>query len=115
MSIPPEIQSIIDRLNLELEEIEREATEGLNLIRPILSSFPDNVILIQLFASLSNFLLFVEISERRIEITINRISSDDVANSIISEVGEDLGTELGRALEAKISVRRIISRLQELQ
>ncbi|RMF23906.1 MAG: restriction endonuclease subunit S, partial [Cyanobacteria bacterium J083] len=30
MSIPPEIQSLIDRLNLELETIEREGTEGEN-------------------------------------------------------------------------------------
>lgn len=115
MPIPPEIQSLIERLNLELEEIEREATEGLNLIRPILSSFPDNVILTQLFASLNNFLLFVEISRRRINITVNRLSSNDVTTAEILEAGEDLGTELGRALEAKISLRRIIARLQELQ
>ena len=115
MPIPPEIQSLIERLNLELEIIEGEATEGLNLVRPILSNFPDNVMLTQLFASLNNFLLFVEISKRRINITVNRLSNNDVTNSEILEVGEDLGTELGRALEAKISVRRIIARLQELR
>ena len=114
MPIPPEIESLIERLNLELEEIERDATEGLNLVRPILSSFPDNVILTQLFASLNNFLLFVEISKRRINITINRLSGNDTTTSEILEAGEDLGAELGKALEAKISVRRILARLQEL-
>jgi hypothetical protein len=115
MPIPPEIESLIDRLNLELEEIEGQAMEALNLIRPILSSFPDNVILTQLFASLNNFLLFVEISKRRINITVNRLSSNDVTTAEILEAGEDLGAELGRALEAKISVIRIIARLQELR
>ena len=58
-------------------------------------------------------LLYVEISKRRINITVNRLSSNDVTTAEILEAGEDLGTELGRALEAKISVRRIIARLQE--
>jgi hypothetical protein len=62
----------------------------------------------------NNFLLFVEISRRRISITVNRLSSNDVTTTEILEAGEDLGTELGRALEVKISVRRIIARLQEL-
>lgn len=35
MPIPSEIQSLIDRLNLELEIIEREATEGENLVRQL--------------------------------------------------------------------------------
>jgi hypothetical protein len=114
MPIPSEIQSLVDRLDRELEEIEREATEGLNLVRPILSNFPDNFILTQFFASLNNLLLFVEISRRRININVNRISSNDVTSSEILEAGEDLGTELGRILEVKISVKRIIDRLQEL-
>ena len=59
MPIPPEIQSLIDRLNLELETIEREANEGLSLVRPVLSSFPDNVRLIQFVALFNNGLLFV--------------------------------------------------------
>lgn len=35
MSIPSEIQDIIDRLNGELRQIEQEATRGMNLIRPL--------------------------------------------------------------------------------
>jgi hypothetical protein len=42
MPIPPAIQSLIERLNQELEEIEREATEGENLLRQLMSLFPNN-------------------------------------------------------------------------
>ena len=114
MPIPSEIQALVDRINQELDETEREATEGLNQVRSIVSQFPDNVILTQFFASFSNTLLFVEISRRRIQITVNRISPVDVTPENILEVGEDLGTELGRILEVKIGIRRILNRLQEL-
>ncbi|MFB2834467.1 hypothetical protein [Floridanema evergladense] len=114
MPIPPEIQLLIDRLNQELVETEQEATEGLSIVREVLSLFPENAIMLQFFAALSNTLLFIEISKRRIQITINRISPVDVNAEEIQEAGEDLGTELGRVLEAKLSVRRIINRLQEL-
>lgn len=49
MPIPPEIESLIERLNLELKTTEREANEGLSLVRPVLSTFPDNVKLIQIY------------------------------------------------------------------
>lgn len=115
MPIPSNIQALIDRLNQELDEIEEESAEGINLVQTLLSSFPNNIILIQFFASFSNTLLFVEISRRRIQITINRLLSANVSDEEIQEVGEDLGTELGKALEAKISIRNIINRLQGLQ
>jgi len=53
MQIPQEIQTIIDRLYRDLNEIERESTEGLKLTREILSRFPNNAILIQVFAQQS--------------------------------------------------------------
>lgn len=115
MSIPPNIQNLISRLNQELNTIEQQATEGLNIVQVLLSSFPDNLILIQFFATFSNTLLFVEIARRRIQITINRLSVDDLTEDNIAEIGEDLGTEFGQALEAKIRIERIINRLRELQ
>jgi hypothetical protein len=115
MPIPSEIQTLINRLNQELEETEQDATEGLNLVRSLLSIFPDNAILTRFFASFNNTLLFVEISRRRIQITVNRILEVDVTAENILEAGEDLGTELGQVLEAKISIKRIIARLRELQ
>jgi hypothetical protein len=114
MSITPEIQALVDRLNHKLEAVERETTRGLDLVRPIIALIPDNAILIRFFASLNNTLLFLEISRRRIQITVNRISPLDVAEEEILEAAKDLGTELGRLLEAKMSVERIVNRLREL-
>ena len=67
MSIPPEIATFVDRLNQEFDDTEQEATEGVNLVRPLLSRFPDNVRLIQFFTFFNNALLFVEISRRRMQ------------------------------------------------
>jgi uncharacterized protein YpbB len=114
MSISPEIQNLINRLEQELNEIESDVREGLNIIQPIFASFPNNDLLIQFFASLSNHLLYVEISRSRIQIIVNRFSSTNVTPNEIMETGEDLSMELGRAIEAKISVKQIINRLREL-
>jgi len=114
MSIPPEIQALINRLNQELDETEEKALSGLNLIRPLFANFSNNVILTQFFASFSNTLLFVEISRRRVQITINRLSSVDVTSETLLEIGEDFSTELGKILDAKIQIERLFNRLQEL-
>ena len=114
MPIPPEIESLIERLNLELEEIEREANEGLNLVRPILSTFPDNARLIQFVALLNNGLLFVEISHRRIQAIAERLDAPDITTTEIQEAGEDLGVLLGQCLEAKIRGKRILDILKNL-
>ncbi|RMF23387.1 MAG: restriction endonuclease subunit S [Cyanobacteria bacterium J083] len=98
----------------EIQVIEEDVKEGLNIIQPIISSFPNNVVLIQFFASLSNNLLYVQILRRRIQIIENRLSSVDATNDEILEVTEDLGMELGKAIEAKISIRQILNRLREL-
>ncbi|MGL5795829.1 MAG: restriction endonuclease subunit S [Waterburya sp.] len=115
MPIPSEIQSLVDRLNLELEITEREAKEGLSLVRPILSSFPDNVRLIQFLALFNNGLLFVEISRRRIQAILERLTAPDVTTLEIQEVGEDLGILLGQCLEAKIRGKRILDILKDLE
>lgn len=59
MTIPSEIEDLVNRLNQELDRIERDASEGSNIIRSLFLRFPDNVTLIGLFATLSNSLLFV--------------------------------------------------------
>jgi hypothetical protein len=114
VSISPEIQNLVARIERELEEIEFDVREGLNILQPIISNFPNNVLLTKFFASLSNHLLYVEISRSRIQVIVNRFSSIDVTPNEIMETGEDLSIELGRAIEAKISVRRIVNRLREL-
>ena len=50
MSIPLEISDLIDRLYRELGEIAGLATEGLSLVRQVMSAFPENAILTQYFA-----------------------------------------------------------------
>lgn len=103
MTIPLEISTLINQLNQELERTEQEATAGLNLARAALSRFPDNALLIQFFASLSNILLFVETYKGIVQTTQQRISPADVTDSEIQEAGEDLATLLGRVLEVRIN------------
>jgi hypothetical protein len=112
MPIPPEIQTVIDRLDRELNEIEQESTEGLNLTRELLSRFSDNAILTQFFASFSSLLFFVETYRNRVETIVEQLSVDDVPGSVIQEAGEDLGTMLGRVTEARINASRLKNRLE---
>lgn len=115
MPIPSEIAALVNQLNQELNQTEQEATEGVNLVRPLLFRFPDNIRLIQFFAFFNNALLFVEISRIRIQAIIERISAPDVIAEEIQEAGEDLGTLLGRVLETKMGGKRIIRILEELR
>jgi hypothetical protein len=65
----------------------------------------------QIFAILSNHILFVEISKRRIDYASILLLSATVANEQIQEVGETLSELLGRVLEAKVIVSQIKNRL----
>lgn len=114
MTLPTPFTTLVARLNQEFEQTEQEATEGLNLARTALSRFPDNVLLIQFFAYLSDVLLFVEISKRQLQVTIETVSATDVPSNVVQDAGEELATLLGRVLEAKIDARQIIARLQDL-
>ncbi|MCL1464830.1 hypothetical protein [Argonema galeatum] len=58
MSIPSEIEALIDQLNQELDRIEREALDGMILARSSLESFPNNAMLTQLFAYLNTSMFF---------------------------------------------------------
>jgi hypothetical protein len=110
MPIPSEIQSLIDRLNLELETIEREATEGENLVRQLMSLFPNNALLIQFFAYWQTTRFFVVNARRRIDETREQLEESD----IVSELGADLATLLGEVIETKIRSRAILDRLRNL-
>ena len=113
MPIPPEIQELIDRLERELEEIEHEAIEGLNLLQPIMSQFPNNASLIQFFAYFQTGLFFVETARRRIEETIEQLSKSE-SISLERPRGEDLASLLGSAIETKMRGRNILERLRGL-
>ncbi len=115
MSIPSEIVLLVDGLNQELDQTEKEAREGLSLVKPLLSLFSGNVRVIQFYTFFNNALLFVEISRRRIQAIIERISAADVTAEEIQEAGEDLGMLLGRVMEAKIVGIQLLRSLEELR
>ena len=116
MSIPSEINDLVQRLNRELDLLEREATEGLALARIVLNRFPNNFTVTQLFALLNTAIFFVETSRRRIKNRLDFFAGNDVVtDEKVQEVGEDLANELGRILETQTRIERIKSRLQELQ
>ncbi len=113
MPIPSEIAALVDRLNQEFERIEQDGTECLNLVRRNLALFPNQVILTQYFAYINTVLFSVETYRRQVQATVETLSPNDVPPEVITEAGEDLGTLLGRVLETKIALRRIITRLEE--
>lgn len=114
MPIPTEILPLIDRLNQELDQTEQEATRGLNLVTYRMSILPNNPTLTQFFAFFNNISLFVDNSRGRIENITTRLSIKNVTAEEVQETGEDLAALLGRVLEAKIAVSRIITRLENL-
>lgn len=115
MSIPSEIVLLVDGLNQEINQTEQEAREGLNLVKPLLFLFSGNVRVIQFYTFFNNALLFVEISKRRIQAVVERISAADVTAEEIQEAGEDLGMLLGWVMEAKIVGRQLLRSLEELR
>jgi hypothetical protein len=79
----------------------------------LLSRFPENLRLIRFFSLLNNILLFVEISRRRIQAIIERVSIN-VTLAEIQESGEDLSSLLGQVLDTKTEVSQIIDALRKL-
>jgi hypothetical protein len=113
MSIPSELEMLIERLAQELIFVEEETTKGINLLRPLLSRFPENLRLIRFFSLLNNILLFVEISRRRIQAIIERVSIN-VTPAEIQESGQDLSSLLGQVLDTKTEVSQIMDALRKL-
>ena len=115
MTISPEIQILVDRLNQELNQIEQQAREGLDIARRLLDRFPDNVRLIGLTATLANSLFFVDNFRTRIQTTLEQISATDTSPEAIQEAGEDLSEFLGRIFESKMLVSRTTAILEDLR
>lgn len=112
MSITPEFAALIDRLNQELNQTEQQTTECLNLLRELISCFPDNAIILQYYAFLNAAQLFVENSKRQMQAAVELVSPTNVSDEEIHDSGEEIGTILGQTLEVKLRVERIISRLE---
>lgn len=72
--------------------------------------------MVQLFAFVNTSMFFAETSRRRIQVSVEYLSANDViTEEKIQEVGEDLAIELGQVLETKITVGRVKTRLENLQ
>ncbi len=110
MAISDEIDALILRLEQELSEVEQLATEGLNITHERLERFPNNAVLIQIFAYFNNYMLLVENLRRRIQ--YSRLILATATLEQVHEAGEDLSEWLGRVLEAKIGISRIKNRLE---
>ena len=114
MSITPEIQALVGRLNQELGEIEREATEGEHLLRQLMSLFYNNTSLIQFFAYFQTTQFFILNARRRIREAIEKLSAQQIDPQVMTESGEDLATLLGEVIETKIRIRNLLNRLRDL-
>jgi len=114
MSSLSEIIAVINRLNQELDEIERQAIAAQYLVREALSRLPENAMLMQTLDYLNEMRRFVNDSRNAIASDIESISSSDVTNLEIQQVGEDLAASLGMTLEIKMQVQRLLSRLEDL-
>lgn len=116
MLVPANISSLIKRFNYELDRLDEEVRVGISLTEISLNRFPSNEVLIQFFAYLSSSLLLVEVDRRRIQAIINNFLETDIfTDEDIQEIGETIGAELGRIIEAKLAVIEIKKRLEELQ
>ena len=112
MTLPSNINALIERLNHELENLERELSQSIELIRARINLFPENLILIQLFATFNNYILFAENTRRRINEIKRYLGQEDLSDDELQEAGEDLSEQLGRVLEAKIIINNIKKRLE---
>ena len=112
MTLPSNINALIERLNHELENLERELSQSIELIRARINLFPENLILIQLFATFNNYILFAENTRRRINEIERYLGKEDLSDDELQEAGEDLSEQLGRVLEAKIIINNIKKRLE---
>ena len=112
MTLPSNINALIKQLNHELNNLEHELSQSIELIRSRINLFPGNLILIQLFATFNNYILFTENTRRRISEIERYLSKEDLSDDELQESGEDLSEQLGRVLEAKIIVNNIKKRLE---
>jgi hypothetical protein len=114
MVIPEDFNQLIERLHLELEEINQNVTKGINLIRPVLSQFPENILLVQFFAYLNNVFFLVENYRDRIQNAIYLLSLPNITAIESQEAVQELSTMLGVVLETKMRVSTIVDRLKNL-
>jgi excinuclease UvrABC helicase subunit UvrB len=111
MTLPPNFNILVEQSEREINNLDTELSQSIQLVRARITLFPDNIISIQLFAILNNYTLFSENTRRRIQETIQYLTTNEMSSQDIQEAGEDLSEQLGRILEAKTVVSNIRKRL----
>ena len=112
-TLPSNLNRLVKQVYDELNELDNELAQAIELIRERMRLFPDNIISIQIFAILNNYLLFADNTRRRMQATVQYITmEDELSYEDIQEAGEDFSEQLGRVLEAKIVVNGIRIRLE---
>lgn len=114
MSIPQDIEQSIAQINQELEIIEQDTTEGIEIVRGLLSTFPDNIALTGYFARFSNYVLFIDASRRVLESVEETVGADDVPEELVQEARENLSSLFGKVIEERIRVSSYKTRLENL-
>ena len=114
MPIPPEIESLIEQLYLELETIEQVATEGENLLKQLMSLFVNNALLIQFYAYWQTTRFFIVNARRRIKDTRQKLLEQPSESETMRELGADLAALLGEVTETKIRSIGLLDRLRNL-
>ncbi|MGL4880477.1 MAG: restriction endonuclease subunit S [Waterburya sp.] len=112
MTFPSNLKALIEQVNDELNNLERELSQSIELIRARINLFSENIIWIQLFATLNNYALFADNTRRRIQEIYQYLNNKGLSDLELQEAGEDLSEQLGRILEAKIIVNNIKRRLE---
>ncbi|MFM6207445.1 hypothetical protein [Planktothrix sp.] len=114
MSIPPEIQRIIEQINTELDELDLMEARGLNSLRRIMSLFPENAILTRYFGILNSIQLFTRNARNEIQLLTELVSQPNAPFEVVQECGEDLGTLQGKTIELKEQITGILNFLENL-
>ena len=113
MPLPSNFNTLVERINQELNNLDHELYQAIELIRERLILFPGNIISMQLFVTFNNYALFTENTKRRIQEILKYLAvNETLSDRDIQEAGEDLSEQLGRILEAKIIVNNIKIRLE---
>jgi hypothetical protein len=93
--------------------LNSDLTQSIRIVRERLNLFPENIILMQLYSTLNNYVLFTQNTQRRTQEAIQYFAiNKNVSEENIREFGEDLSEQLGRIIEAKIVVNTIRNRLE---
>lgn len=114
MSIPSDIRPLIDELYQVLNDTDRQATQALFALRTAMSRFPENKILMQYFSSISNFQFCVVGVRQQAEHIVGNILLDGVPDEDVQKAADYLATLLHLAPESKLTIDKVVERLEAL-